>query len=121
MENVSVKDDVLEVSVTRFITIDDIIDNIERYVDRNKTLISSPLLLIDGTRCRSNVSLSDLAKLKDCNKLLVDTFKLFKVAIILDDPVYTATCMIYNNLINSSHYHVKVFSTQGAAHRWLTF
>ena len=121
MGNVTVSEGVVEVEITRFITIDDVIANIQEYVDGINAVSSIQLLVIDATRCRSNISLSDLTKLKHSNKLLCERFEMFKVAIILNDPVYTAICMVYQNLINSDHYHLKVFSTRGAAYRWLKY
>lgn len=121
MENVTVYGGVVEVDISRFITIDDVIENIHKYVDGIHAIPSVQLLVIDATRCRSNISLSDLAKLKSSNKLLCENFELFRVAIILNDPVYTAICMVYQNLINSDRYQLKVFSTREAAYRWLKY
>lgn len=121
MGNVTVSEGIVEVDISRFITIDDVIENIHKYVEGVDGISNFQLLAIDATRCRSNISLSDLSKLKHSNKLLSERFEMLKVAIILNDPVYTAICMVYQNIISSDKYNLKVFSTQGAAYRWLRY
>lgn len=121
MGNVTVSEGIVEVDISRFITIDDVIENIKEYAEGVAVVSGFQLLVIDATRCRSNISLNDLGKLKHCNQLLYERFEMLKVAIILNDPVYTAICMVYQNIINSERYQLNVFSTRGAAIRWLKY
>ncbi len=121
MGNVMVSEGIVELDISRFITIDDVINNVQKYAEGFNPVSSVQLMVIDATRCRSNISLSDLGKLKQSNKLLCERFEMFKVAIVLNDPVYTALCMVYQNLMNSDRYQLKVFSTRDAAHRWLKY
>lgn len=121
MGNVMVSEGIVEVDISRFITIDDVINNVQKYAEEINAVSSIQLLVIDATRCRSNISLSDLGKLKHSNKLLCERFEMLKVAIILNDPVYTALCMVYQNLLKSDRFQLKVFSTRGAACRWLKY
>ncbi|WP_066628981.1 hypothetical protein [Labilibacter marinus] len=119
MVTVSVYGDIVEVDLNRFITIEDVIDSVKEYADESNTLPSSHLLVINATNCRTNIGLKDLARLDQVNELLSEKFELLKVAVLINDPMYTAICMIYQKLIKSNHYHFQVFSTRGAAHRWL--
>ncbi|MGQ1784177.1 hypothetical protein ACT29I_03505 [Saccharicrinis sp. GN24d3] len=109
----------MEIEINRFITIDDIVDTIKQYADDFNHLPSSHKLVINAKKCRSNIRLKDLAKLNEVNTLLSEKFDLLKVAVLLNDPMYTAICMVYQQLIKSNHYFIQVFSTHGAAHRWL--
>lgn len=121
MANVTVSEGIVEVAISRFITIDDVINNIQEYAEGINAVDGLQLLVIDATQCRSNISLSDLSKLKHSNNLLCERFEMLKVGIILNDPVYTALCMVYQNLLKSDRYHLKVFSTRDAAYRWLKY
>ena len=119
MVTVSVYEDIVEVDLNRFITIQDVINSVNDYADESHNLPANQLLVINATKCRTNIGLKDLAKLDQVNDLLSKKFNLLKVAVLINDPMYTAICMIYQQLIKSNHYHFQVFSTRGAAHRWL--
>ncbi len=120
MVSVSIVENIVEVDVNNFITIDDVIEYVKQYADESNLLPSNHLLVINATNCRTNISLSDLVKLDEINKLLCKKFESLKVAVMLSDPMYTAICMVYQKLIKSDHYNIKVFSTRSAAHRWLS-
>ncbi len=108
-----------EVEVDRFITINDVIDAISQYTERSEVLPDNHLMIINATNCRTNIGLKDLTKLDKVNRVLARKFNLLKVAVLVNDPMYTAICMVYQQLIKSNHYYFQVFSTRGAAQRWL--
>ncbi len=119
MVTVSLYGSIVEVDINRFITIDDVIRIINQYIEDSQALPTRQLLLINATNCRTDIGLKDLSKLDAVNDMLSKKFDLLKVAVLLNDPVYTAICMIYNRLIKSDHYYIKVFTTRAAAQRWL--
>ncbi|SMO54061.1 hypothetical protein SAMN06265379_102361 [Saccharicrinis carchari] len=119
MVSVSVYDGIVEVEVTKFITMDDVILDVHEYINSLPSLPSEQLMLIDATQCRTNIGLSDLGRLKNTNKLLTESFEMLKVAIVLDDPLYTAICMVYQNMMDSERFCLRVFSTRSGALRWL--
>ena len=119
MMTVSVSGNIVEVDLNTFITIEDVIEAIDSFADGSIELPANHLLVINATNCRTNIGLRDLPKLDRVNEMLGEKFDLLKVAVLLNDPIYTAICMIYQQLIKSKHYCFQVFSTRTAAYRWL--
>ncbi|WP_027472059.1 hypothetical protein [Saccharicrinis fermentans] len=117
--DITVREDMMEIEIDRFVTIEDIVEAVNRYADGFDRLPSNHKLVINATKCRSNIRLRDLSKLDEVNRLLSERFDLLKVAILLSDPMYTAICMVYQQLIKSDRYFVQVFSTRSAAYSWL--
>ncbi len=119
MPYTSIQREIVEVDISRFITIDDVVSNAQEFLELNHIYSSQYLLLVNATNCRTNIGIKDLDNLQSLNTELAEKFSLLKVAVIVNDPVYTAICMVYQQLIKMNYYHFRVFSTKLAARRWL--
>ncbi|TLX75236.1 hypothetical protein E9993_10060 [Labilibacter sediminis] len=119
MVSISVQGEIIEVNVNEFITINDVIDMLTKHLDSLEYTQNNHRILLNAIRCRTNINLRDLSELDSINKEINERFNDLKIAVVIDDPIYTAICMVYQQLIKPFHYHFQVFSTKSAARRWL--
>lgn len=119
MVSILAQGELVEVDVNDFITMNDVVDMLNKHLNDFNYLEANKRLLVTATKCRSNINLKDLSEMDSINRKIDERYTELKIAVIVDDPIYTAICMVYEQLIKSFHYHFQVFSTKKAARRWL--
>jgi len=119
MVSVLAQDELVEVDVNDFITIYDVVDMLDMHLNDFDCSEESYRVLVNATKCRTNISLRNLSEMEAINEKINERYRELKIAVIVDDPIYTAICMVYQQLIKSFRYNFQVFSTKTAARRWL--
>lgn len=91
-----------------------------QYLRDARALPRKMKILIDTSSCRFTVKTAEISQLNIAMKEAVREFDFLKEAIIVTQPYETVIATLFAEANREENYEFRVFSTEGAAGRWLT-